>query len=198
MHKLDDYLTQNPKQHLIFDLDETIVKLELPWDIFVDKAWEMFDGIDHKLVQANPHTITRTNNMMNMLIAEHGDDVKKEIYDYLEFFEIHYLKEVSLNDSLIEWLLENQKKYKYHLWTSQMHRTVEHVLQMVNLSGNFDKIVSRDMVKFTKPYPDGFDLIRTGLRVSHEKYLMVGDSEFDEQAAKRVKIDFFFEDFFKK
>lgn len=198
MHKLEQYLKNHPKKQIIFDLDETILRLELPWKTFVDKAWQMFDAIDHDLVVAHPHTTTRTNQMMNIIIAEHGKEAAKKVYDHLEFFENHYLDGVTPNPGLIEWIKANKNKYAFHIWTSQMARSVDNVLQIAKITDLFASYVSRDMVKFAKPYTDGFEIISKDKGLEKSDYLMVGDSEFDEGAARNAGIDFFFEDFFKK
>jgi len=158
----------------------------------------MFDRIDRELVLAHPQTVTRANNMMNMLIAKHGDSVKEEIYSYLEFFESKYLKGITPNSELIEWINKNNGKYKFHLWTSQMSRSLDKILPMAGLEDVFTQKIARDMVKMAKPYPYGFELIFAEQGGEKQDYLMVGDSEFDEGAAKNAGIDYYFENFFKK
>ena len=43
---LEEYLKKNPKKFLIFDLDETILKLRLPWSEYLEPIKEKLASID--------------------------------------------------------------------------------------------------------------------------------------------------------
>ena len=51
-------------------------------------------------------------------------------------------------------------------------------------------------VDLIKPYTDGFEKIYD-LTVPKKRYLIIGDSDNDQEAAKRLGVDFFLIDYFK-
>ena len=64
------------------------------------------------------------------------------------------------------------------------------MLKKYNLLPQFKKIVTRNDVAMVKPHPEGFALIKDN-NIPLNKYLFIGDSKADKQAAQAVGIDFY-------
>ena len=199
--QLSNYLAKNPKKYLIFDFDETLFKLHLPWDIFRKKLHRFFVKIDPRLYE-KLHQRMSSFSMTNHFIKKHGVVVLQKNLRMSGEFESKLLTGVSTNPKLINWVKNNADQYELFIWSSNIKTTIEKILAEHELSGVFEQVVAKDSVNFFKPDPDGFAQIlakaqETDEQAQLDEFLMIGDSAADEGAAKAVGIDFFLVDFFK-
>ncbi|HVZ66807.1 MAG TPA: HAD-IA family hydrolase [Patescibacteria group bacterium] len=189
MKTLEDYLKQNPKTHLIFDLDETIVKLLLPWD-------EWFEDVLGKIKEKYPDfSETEYVQIHNKLVEQRGEEGRELIRLLNEKFETEKIMGIEENKELIEFIKSNPN-YEYYLWSSNSGATVRKFLKEVGIDHVFKKIVTRSESDFLKPNTSGFKLLAEP-GVSIDQYLFIGDSSRDSLAAKELGIDFFLIDYFK-
>jgi HAD superfamily hydrolase (TIGR01549 family) len=189
MH-LKKHLEAKPKKHLIFDLDETILELLLPWD-------EWFAGIKAIIVVKDPELWTEyeikklnIHETVNEFVKRFGVQSKNEIVAFSEKFEVDRLTGIRPNLELIEFIKENKDNYEMYIWSSNTKAVIQKVLEHVGLTSHFKTIVSRNDVMYVKPNPIGFELVDDG--TSHvTEYLFIGDSINDEGAAREMGIEFF-------
>jgi len=192
------YLSKNPKKHLIFDLDETIFLLKLPWQEYKKDTFKILSRFNPEL--KNPKGYISTNDEINRLRKEFGPEIHELAYPLREKFEMESLQGLIPNGPLINFIRQNKDNFTFHIWTSQMSKTAEWLLKKKKLLDCFDKIVGRDNVDYTKPEPDGFYKIFTpNDRARKSDYIMIGDNpDKDGIAAKKAGIDYFYIDYFKK
>ncbi|HVT01546.1 MAG TPA: HAD-IA family hydrolase [Patescibacteria group bacterium] len=188
MKKLENYLKKNPKTHLIFDLDETIIKLVLPWD-------EWFVDVLGKIRQTyRDFPETEYVRIHNGLVEHYGEEGLALIRELNERFENEKLFRIERNEELIDFI-KNNPNYTYYLWTSNSGKTAKRFLEELGLDQIFKKVVTRSDSTFIKPHTQGFDLLKDS-KTSISDYLFVGDSSRDKEAAKALEMDFFLIDYF--
>lgn len=186
MKSLTDYLQKHPKKNLIFDFDETLFTLELPWHLYLDGLVERIQtNLEPKL-----HEERGIVALEHQVVKKHGEQAKQLINQWAAIFEKEHLVGVTEHHSLTNFVREQHDQYQIFLWTSNMQSTVRPILKHEGLLDFFEKLVAKDDVRMIKPDPDGFSLIRSEDEPL-ENFLMIGDSDNDEGAAKAAGIDFF-------
>ena len=185
--KLDEYLKNHPKTHLVFDFDETIATLVLPWSKLKEK-------LDVEFRKISPEVEKRCKTWdwseYNTTIKKYGPDVRSAINNLYQEFETKYFKELKPNLGLIEFIRNNHSKYVFYIWTNNRRSTMEKALKVLKLDKYFEKLLTASDVILYKPDPIGFTQIYDP-SIKKDKYLMVGDSEGDKTAAKNAGIDFY-------
>jgi len=186
---LSRYLENNTKKHLIFDFDETIFKLHLPWEKYRVILREALQDLAPEVVDKYP---TGSTFPIQLEIAEkYGNEGTNVIIDSARKFETEYLEGVSKNEELVSFIKENSNGYDLFIWSTNTLKVINLVLDQHDMTNIFTDIVPRDRVDFIKPNPEGFKYINVPGNRDKAEYLMIGDSSSDEGAAKNVGIDFF-------
>lgn len=186
--KLDCYLKQNNKKHIVFDFDETLFTLHLPW---VDYKKEMVK----KLTQLDPSLYLKDENdlltpLMNIALQKYGQKAKQIINNYSEFFESEHLQNVSMNQEILGFIRGNYMNYNFYIWSSNTSKTIHTILENNGLISFFKKVITQNEVSMLKPFPDGFNQIFDEKTQKKVEFVLIGDSTFDKNAAKNAGIEF--------
>jgi HAD superfamily hydrolase (TIGR01549 family) len=184
MKNLKAYLSENPKKYVIFDFDETLFTLDLPWE----KYYPVISEKLHKLDPTYPAESDNTalENGVTQKIGKRAAEVR---WRYSKQFEKDNLRGVTELSDLTNFIRDNHAKYIFYLWTSNMRETVQPILQKNGLLRYFKQLVTKGDVLLMKPNPEGFTVIFDPQTQTKNEFLMVGDSEHDQQAAKAAGID---------
>jgi HAD superfamily hydrolase (TIGR01549 family) len=194
--KFEDYIQIHNKTHLIFDFDATLVLLLLPWHKWHEGLRKEFTALDAEIFNEFLQQTSSLSAMQNMFVDRVGDKALPVILRHNEYFENEFLEGSEPYTELIDLVKRLGPKYKKYVWSSNSRRVVERVLAEFNLSAYFDGLVTRNEVKFIKPDPEGFTLIRQK-DVPLARYVLVGDSSHDRNAAAAAGIDFYHDDHFQ-
>lgn len=186
--KLDRYLNQNNKKHVIFDFDETLFTLHLPWQDFKKEMVLRLMQLDPALSLENQNDLLTP--LMNVALQKYGKIAKEIINGYSEYFESEHLQNISVNEEMLNFIREYYKNYDFYIWSSNTYKTVHAVLENHALVPFFKKIITQDRVMMLKPYPDGFNHIFDEKTQKKEEFILIGDSSFDIEASKNAGIDF--------
>lgn len=186
---LSEYLELHPKKHLIFDFDETIFTLLLPWDIYIKQLTEKLLDLDPSLKQYSHGKIL--NMVENEAVRRWGEQAVQARREYSQYFEHTYYGGVDENYPITHFIEEHYTKYDCYIWTSNMRETVVPILEKRGMLQCFKKIVTKSEVALTKPEPEGFYLIFDPQTQKKENFLMIGDSNNDRGAAANSGIDFY-------
>ena len=187
--KLSLYLQKYSKKHLIFDFDDTLMTLQLPWHIYAKGLKELLSEIDPELVKLHPGE--ETKHLITEALIKHGQEARVRINPYRRQFEKNCLQGIIRNDFLISFLLENAQNYVFSIWSSNDHHTILPILQDYQLETLFHKVIGADNVDCTKPSPDGFYLLFDPNLHKKADILFIGDSSSDREASRNAGIDFF-------
>ena len=191
---LADYLKISKKTHLIFDFDETILKLILPWENAVEGIRDKLIRLNEKIYKDYKKEKISLSSLQNQYILNFGEKILGDLIKNELKFEKKYLKGTILNQELIDFI-KKSSGYKMLIWSSNTKPTIKNLLIQHRIFDKFKKIVTREDVKLLKPEIDGFNLLYD-IKVPKGKYLFIGDSKFDRMAAEKAGIDFYSVDFF--
>ncbi len=189
-----DELILKGKTHLIFDLDETIMHLILPWG-------KVHEGIAAELLKLGPKAYQDYQNaridlsqLENTLVLKHGQKVKEMLIKSRARFETNYLKDVIPNPELITFI-KKTKGYKLYIWSSSSVGVVKKALKKFKIDKCFEKIITGTNVSLLKPEADGFLKIYDP-KIPKSKYLFIGDNQNDKKAAQKAGIDYYLTTYF--
>ncbi len=188
---LEEYLKYNPKKVLIFDFDQTLIQLNLPWEIWESQITKLIESYGMHIKPS----LTMVDNI-NRVTRKVGIEFKKQVEDITRGFEKEHLEGYETNMELIRFIKEHHNEYEIYLWTLNMRETVEPLLTKYEVFKYFKDIIDRGKTLLSKPEIDGFKLIKNS---NYEliDYLFIGDSTFDRRAAIKSHIDFFYVGYFK-
>ena len=174
---------------IIFDLDGTLVNsVPLAHKAFLKLLTEQ--GITPKKFDLSPFSGSPTVRILRFMKNEYGlkgslNDLRNERRRH--FFEM--IKDKNLLFSGVENTLKKlKKKYIIAIATGSSSRTMSKILPK-KIMALFDMVVTIDDVKKGKPDPEQLLLISKKLLISPQECLMIGDSRFDQIAARKAKMD---------
>ncbi len=192
---LDAYLQKVHKTHLIFDFDETLVKLILPWDHWEDAIKGTLIKLDKTIYENYKKEKISLSDLMNQYVLKFGKQTRDLLKTNAVHFETTYLQDVIPNNELIDFI-KHTKKYTMFVWSSNTRPTVQKVLHDYGIWNTFEKVITSLDVDLLKPYTEGFNQIYDPI-IPKKRYIIIGDSDSDKEAAKRLRVDFFLIDYFK-
>ncbi len=191
--KLENYLKDHKKTNIIFDLDETIVELILPWGEWENDIEQELKSVDPEILNQYRKGAIDLNALQNAYVSKYPQTLDM-LKQHNINFETKFLTAAPANPELIN-LIKISKGLDFYIWTSNTRAVVEKVLVENQILSKFKKIVTRDDVVMLKPNIEGFHKIYN-TEQSKAEYLFVGDSNSDKIAAKDAGIDFFLVDYF--
>lgn len=175
---------------IVFDLDETLTILNLPWDEWIDGVAKLLPKERAEEFRATVEGQGRPwGAVINEQIAE-----DPAFYDaFLAIcaaFEQKYFSHTpyqALVDALPA-LKENGQQF--YIWTANTRPTTERALTELGVRDLFDGVVTREDVRYGKPDTEAWKLIlQPGDQL--KDVLLVGDSKNDEAAALAAGVAFF-------
>jgi len=194
MQILTEYLASHPKKFLIFDFDDTLFSLDLPWHIYrkqMDKAMHDLDKQYHAHIPAQ----ASLNVYENLLVKKIGQVAREKRLAVSAEFESQYLLGYQKNHDLINFIRQRHQCYQdFFIWSSNIRQTIESILNENNLYQYFRLVVAKDDVNFTKPDPEGFEEFIFQPQSERSDYLMIGNSRNDQSAAANAGIEFWLVD----
>ncbi len=177
---------QSKYSQVIFDLDGTIVDLDLNWSY-----WKKV--IHTKILAYEPgydlSNISKYAPVLNSLSEKYGPKFSDELIEFIKEFEQNHLSGYTAKTDIVN-TISNLSNINVYIWTSNTHSTTERVLSDLGIRRKIRQIVARDHVKKIKPDPEGFHLIQAAENLPADQFLLIGDSDYDRLAAANAGIGF--------
>jgi HAD superfamily hydrolase (TIGR01549 family) len=186
MNKLQKYIQDKNKTHLIFDFDETIGKLIIDWSGVRDEIKKIIREYEPEFDYGFE---IRTVDIFNKYSKKFGEEIRLKFRIMSEDYENKFCTGLDANQEVLAVIKNSSNKLKY-IWSSNSKKTIARFLEELGVTNQFEKIITKDEVDFLKPIPDGFKLIYDGA-TPKENYLMIGDSDADQGASIASDIDFY-------
>ena len=193
---LQEFLEKNPKTHLIFDFDNTLFRLHLPWAEWDKRIRHQLKSLDSKTYEqyergraGEADFVLGLSELQNHYVKNFGKKALNLFLANNEQFETEDQTGVSINQELVDFISNNQ--YTYHLWSSNTKAAITPILEQYHLTDTFTTTVTRNDVDLLKPDPEGFNQHIYDNNTDKSEYLMIGDSQSDKGAASASGIDFY-------
>ncbi len=120
---------------IIFDLDGTLIKLPIRYELIQKKLKELFKT-ESEFTPLIPSIIEHSSNNQNLL------DSAFELLCDEELIACEYLEEIEGVQELIGDILS--KNYTISLVTMQCKKVAEIILEKINMSEKFSSVITRD------------------------------------------------------
>ncbi len=177
------------KKAIIFDLDGTIVRLDVDWTNLKRTLSRRFNRLYGD--QCEFESISRC--LEN--IVEKNDDL--ELLKFFKIIKEHELKNIKNNKYIEETLyfINNLKLFgvkegtKLAIFSLNTRQTIIDSLQLVNIFEKFHFFVGREDVRKWKPHPDGLLKIQKFFNLRKDEIIYIGDLEKDIIAGRNAGIE---------
>lgn len=113
--------------------------------------------------------------------------IKEAIYFYNHFSNIK-INNIKFYPNIFKTLKKIKKNYYIAIFTSKNKFRTMKCLKFINLK--FDKIITADDVKNTKPSPEGLIKIKRFFFKKTNKFIYFGDTNYDYLAAKKIGMNY--------
>ena len=179
------------RKAIVFDLDGTIVKLNVNWrelKNFLSQRFYDLYGIHYEF---------RSITECLMKVLEKEDEKEfANLLDIIEQFELKniakgaYLEETLFFINNLE-LFNIQEGTKLAVLSLNMRNTIIKSLKNANLCEQIDYIVGREDLRRWKPKPDGLLKVQAHFNLKSEDLIYFGDLQKDLDTGKNAGIDAF-------
>ena len=185
-----------PIKAVVFDLDGTVVKFNLDYKAVRAEAIEFLtkQGFPRSIFSIN-ESVFEALKKMEIHMRNHGKrekEISKHREAVLSIVEEHEI-EAAHSTNLLPGILDTLKTLremglKLALFTVNGKKSTSHILRALRIRRFFDKVVTRDSVSMVKPNPVHLEAALKKLRVKPEEAVVVGDSVWDMNSARELKM----------
>ncbi len=188
----------NMLKAIVFDLDGTITKLDLPLELMRNDAKRFYiseglpsdllepaDGISSSTAKAKDYFLSK-----GMSLKE-WDILQQELDVLMSKHETKSAKDVNLMPGALE-CIEHIRSLgvRTSVLTNNSRFAMDIILKQVPLEKYFEIIQTRHESPSPKPYPDGLVHLVDRMGVALNEAIYVGDAVIDGVAASRANIEF--------
>jgi len=188
---------QKQYRNLIFDLDETLTRLDLPWEEWVEKVTASLSAASAKdFEQILESESAPSGELVNAQILKDPDYYERFIR-ICQDFESKYFAHTPYDDLIKVLPGLKEAGCDLFLWTSNTRQTAERALIEMGVLRLFTQLLTREDVRLGKPHTEGWKQF-TFADQNPGSCLMIGDSQNDELTAKAHGVAYFKISFFKQ
>ena len=196
VESLIELVRQKQYQNLIFDLDETLTRLDLPWEKWIEQVTASLPpDMAEKLEQLLAIDGAPWGEVVNEQITQ-DTDFYNQFIKICQDFEAKHFAHTPYHDLIKALPQFKEQGCKLFLWTSNTRQTAERALVELGVRQLFTQLLTREDTRLGKPHVEGwsqfpFSSQDTGLS------LMIGDSQNDALAAQARGVAYYKISFFK-
>ncbi|MBI2071240.1 MAG: HAD family hydrolase [Elusimicrobia bacterium] len=174
---------------VLFDMDGVLIDSLRAWRATVNEALRQlgYPQVSFRRFKADFGQGTSADSENYMQGRENPDDLER-LYSRLFLKHIPLIRPIPGALSLLRAL--DKKKIKIACVTNSNRRIALKVLKQAKLFSLLDIVIAGDDVKNHKPHPEMVNEALQKLGVSSKDALMIGDSIFDQQAARAAGVPF--------
>ncbi|MHA1147632.1 MAG: HAD family hydrolase [Promethearchaeota archaeon] len=183
------------KKVLVFDLDGTLVDLNVDWialkKLLSDRYVQIYKGGDCEFKSIS--------GCLDYIVER---DDEEELKEFFNLIRKHELKGVPTSKPIKEsiFFIQNLQKYgvnpetKLAIFSLNTRACIEAALELANIKEKFTFIVGREDVRSWKPDPEGLLKIRDALDVKVDEMMYIGDMPKDLKAGEKAGIESYYID----
>jgi len=175
-------------KHIIFDFDGTLANT---WPVIFHCCVHVFQKHDNReLTLTDIHAMTGPTELkiIEMHLANQAM-AAAAVEDFVADYENQHEALVERDEAILNLLRHlRQSGVGLALFTGKSRRTLEISLRKLGWDIVFDKIVSGDDVRHSKPSPEGILQILEAMSWDRKDTIFVGDSNDDMQAGRDAQV----------
>jgi len=175
---------------IIFDLDGTIADTSVDITNALNYALEPFGVKRYSVEEVKSMVGSGITRLITSLIPEGHlteENRRLSVDRFTEFYSSHLLDNTLLYRGVRE-TLQSLNRYTKVVLSNKRTGYSKEILEGLGVAGYFDRILGSDSVREKKPSPVPVLDIMEECRVEKDETIMVGDSNYDIQAASAAGI----------
>ena len=184
-------LSFSNKRFIIFDLDGTIVKLNVDWVALREKLLN-----DYKKIYSENCSFESISACLNKVVEKDDEEVLEKFFKIICQYE---LENIHATQPMIEtvFFINNletfgiDKSVKLAILSLNIRETIITSLKLAKIFVKFDLIIGREDVRKWKPDPVGLLRIQDFYKAKKEEMIYFGDLKKDILTGKSAGIDVF-------
>jgi len=166
------------KSILVWDFDGTLADLTVDWNEVKRELFALAEDLEVEgpWLNATVEALRRAGRI-------------RDAFSVIERHERQgTLTAIPISLDFLKWSAE---RYRQAIFSDNLRSTIHSALERFELTHAFEHIVAKDDVEHFKPAPDGLRAIQQHMDEDDlSRFLMIGNSAKDEQAAGAFGIDF--------
>ncbi len=188
---LDKSFFQNIKI-IVFDLDGTIVNLNVNWTYLKELLKKRYYEIYNENCE-----FKRISDCLNKIVEKKDE---KELLNFFKFIQNFELKTINKTQPIEEiiYLIKNKEKFfispdmKLVILSLNTRKTIIKALKLFDIFEEFSYIIGKEDVRKWKPDPQGLLKIKEHFNVGNHEIIYFGDKEKDLLTGKNANIQSYF------
>lgn len=177
------------KKVIIFDLDGTLVNLNVNWR-------ELKDTLNSRYSKIYDEADCQFNSISRCLSFIVDQDDEAELNNFFQIIRKHELggiKGSEINEKAVSFI-KNLEKFgledgvEFAVFSLNTRDCVKEALDLANIREKIDYIVGREDVRKWKPNPEGLLKIQEHYNLKKEEMIYIGDMAKDIEAGKRAGV----------
>jgi phosphoglycolate phosphatase-like HAD superfamily hydrolase len=177
------------KKVLVFDLDGTIVKLNVNWKELKQILSERYSNIYNTSCQ-----FYSISGCLSYVVSK---DDKKELENFFDIIREFEVKNIDNNTPIEEsvYFIKNKNEFgiddvvKLAILSLNTRKTIIESLKKEKILDKFDFIVGREDVRRWKPEPEGLVIIKNHYGIKSDEMLYIGDMRKDMLTGDNAGVD---------
>lgn len=173
---------------IIFDLDGTLIDSseDIAWAVNMTLRQMGFEELSYQAIKERIGWGVKM--LLEKVLPKEKQDLLEEARSiFMGYYSGHLLVKSKLYPGVMD-VLNHFKNKKLAVATNKPFNLTEKILDGLNISGYFKKVVGGDGVQNKKPSPEAIEIILRELRVSPENSVFIGDSLIDIEAGKKAGV----------
>ncbi len=179
------------KRLIIFDLDGTLVEsVEFHVKTFEKACEKMGIKIDEKIKNAFRERVgKRFEEIVSEILPIDKEKIKK-LGELKWKVSEKFIEEIKPKREAIDFINSLPENYELAIFSSSPKKFIKKILQRLGIEEKFSVIIGKNSVKNGKPSPEGVFKILEITGASKDRVVYIGDSIYDEKAAKGAGVKF--------
>ena len=177
------------KNVLIFDLDGTIVDLQVDWMELKSYLKKRYSRI-----YENSCEFDSISGCLSYIVQKRDEAELMKFFEIIREYELRNIEKNQYIDQTV-YFIKNLDEFgldeniKLAVLSLNTRKTIIKSLEMINLKDKFDVIIGREDVRRWKPEPEGLLKIQKRFNVKKEEMVYFGDMKKDLLTGKNAGVE---------
>ncbi|MHA1758944.1 MAG: HAD family hydrolase [Promethearchaeota archaeon] len=187
------------KKVIVFDLDGTIIKLNVNWDELKKTLSERY----YEIYNEKHYKFESVSACLSFIVEKGDEQELNNFFDIIRKFEVAGVSSSTPIEETI-YFIKNKSEFninntvKFSVLSLNTRACINEALKKAGIQKEIDYIVGREDVRHWKPNPEGLLKIKDHYGINKKEMIYIGDLQKDIETGKNAGIDAILIDDIKK